>query len=286
MRFPCVAAPQNALSSARICVAQRSQCREGARIGGRRWEGCGKRQPAHRAETLDASSRDTRPRLHDNAELSARGAIDRQASEQGFRAADVAKSDIDVAAEAHARESLASARLVMEKLYRRNPREWHKGGVASADGAVAKAYDPHRRFSFPELDNVRGSEAIVLALRPDYRGDRVFAFGVGLGSMIFLAYNGKTDFYITDSLDAQKLYNSARNVEIAAWKLANARGPRGEPLMLSNEMAGDAPNLSFEREFGKIIAYQDIMAQIAAQRTNRTIRRVVQTLATAVFLPI
>jgi len=206
--------------------------------------------------------------------------------EQGFRAADVAKSDIDVAAEAHARESLASARLVMEKLYRRNPREWHKGGVASADGAVAKAYDPHRRFSFPELDNVRGSEAIVLALRPDYRGDRVFAFGVGLGSMIFLAYNGKTDFYITDSLDAQKLYNSARNVEIAAWKLANARGPRGELLILSNEMAGDAPNLSFEREFGKIIAYQDIMAQIAAQRTNRTIRRVVQTLATAVFLPI
>ena len=40
--------------------------------------------------------------------------------------------------------------------------------------------------------------------------------------MIFLACGGKTEFYITDSLDAQKLYNSARNVEIAAWKLANA----------------------------------------------------------------
>ena len=53
-----------------------------------------------------------------------------------MRAADVAKSDIDVAAEAHARESLASARLVMEKLYRRNPREWHKGGVASADAVI------------------------------------------------------------------------------------------------------------------------------------------------------
>jgi hypothetical protein len=104
--------------------------------------------------------------------------------------------------------------------------------------------------------------------------------------MVFLAYNGKTEFYVTDSLDPQKLYNSARNVEIAAWKLANARGPGGELLILSNEMAGGAPNLSFEREFGKIIAYQDVMAQIAAQRTNRTIRRVVQTLATAVFLPI
>ena len=207
-------------------------------------------------------------------------------TEQGFRAADAAKSDIDMAAEVHARESLASARLVMEKLYRRSPREWRKGNSASADAAVARAYDPQRQFTFPELDNARGSDAIVIALRPDYRGDRVFAFGVGLASMIFLAYNGKTEFYFTDSLDPQKLYNSARNVEIAAWKLANARGPTGELLILSNEIAGGTLNLSFEREFGKIIAYQDVMAQIAAQRTNRTIRRVVQTLATATFLPI
>ena len=207
-------------------------------------------------------------------------------TEQPFRAADVAKSDIDMAAEIHARESLASARLVMEKLYRRSPREWRKGKFASADAAIARAYDPQRQFKFAELGNVRGSDAILLAFRPDYPGDRVFAFGVGLGSMIFLAYNGKTEFYITDSLDPQKLYNSARNVEIAAWKLANARGPSGELLILSNEMAGGAANLSFEREFGKIIGYQDAMAQIAAQRTNRTIRRAVQTLATAVFLPI
>jgi hypothetical protein len=114
----------------------------------------------------------------------------------------------------------------------------------------------------------------------------VFAFGVGLGSMIFLAYNEKTEFYLTDALDPQKLYNSSRNVEIAAWKLANARDAQGEPLLLSNQMSGDIRNLSFERELGKIIAYQDAMAQIAAQRSNRTIRRIVQTLATAVFLPL
>jgi hypothetical protein len=123
----------------------------------------------------------------------------------------------------------------------------------------------------------------LLALKPEYGGDRVFAFGVGLASMVFLAYNGKTEFYLPESLDPQKLYNSARNIEIAAWKLANARDSRGQPLLLSNDMAGDVRNLSFEREFGKMIAYQDVMAQIAAQRTNRIIRRVVQTLATAVF---
>lgn len=207
-------------------------------------------------------------------------------AEQGFRAADAVKSDIDVAAEILAKESLASARLVTEKLYRRNPREWRKGGFASADAAMAKAFDPQRQFNFPELHYVRGSDAIVLALRVDYPGDRVFAFGVGLASMVLLACNGKTAFYLTDALDPQKLHHCARNVEIAAWKLANARDPGGQLLILSNEMAGEAPNLSFEREFGKIIACQDAMAQIAAQRTNRTIRRVVQTLATAAFLPI
>jgi hypothetical protein len=207
-------------------------------------------------------------------------------AERGFATPDLAKSDIDVVAELSERECLASARLLMEKLYRRNPREWRKGSHPDLDAAVARAFDPQARFHFTELGGARGTEAIVLALRSDYAGDRVFAFGVGLASMVFFAYGGKTEFYVTDSHDAQKLYNSARNIEIAAWKLANARNERGEPLLLSNEMAGDAQNLSFEREFGKMIAYQDMMAGIAAQRTNRMIRRIVQNLATAVFLPI
>jgi hypothetical protein len=206
--------------------------------------------------------------------------------EREFRTSDVAKSDIDIVTEAHSQECLASARLLMEKLYRRNPREWRKGNYPSMEAALARAFDARSAFRFAELGNERGANAIMLALKPDYAGDRVFAFGVGLASMVFLSYNGKTEFYLTDSLDPQKLYNSARNIEIAAWKLANDRDARGQPLLLSNEMAGDAHNLSFEREFGKMIAYQDVMAQIAAQRTNRIIRRVVQTLATAVFLPI
>lgn len=173
----------------------------------------------------------------------------------------------------------------MEKLYRRNPREWRKGNYASMEAAVAHAFDGQAQFRFAELNNRRGSDAILLALKPEYSGDRVFAFGVGLASTVFLSYNGKTEFYLTDSLDPQKLYNSARNIEIAAWKLASARNARGELLLVSNEKT-DVANLSFEREFGKMIAYQDAMANVAAQRTNRVIRRVVQTLATAAFLPI
>lgn len=207
-------------------------------------------------------------------------------ADREFRASDLAKSDIDVAAEVHLRESLASARLLMEKLYRRNPHEWRKGGFASQNAAMARAFDPRAEFRFKELGYARGANAVVLALKPDYAGDRVFAFGVGIASMVLISYNGKTELYLTDVLDAQKLYNAGRNIEIAAWRLTNARDARGEPLLLSNEMRGGESDLSFEREFGKMIAYQDAMAQIAAQRTNRTIRKVVQTLATALFLPL
>ena len=207
-------------------------------------------------------------------------------AERDFRVSDLAKADVDLVAEVNARESLASARLLMEKLYRRNPRELRKGNSKTMDAALARAFDAQHQFRFAELNNVRGSDAIVLALKPEYAGDRIFAFAVGLASMVFLSYGGKTEFYLTDTLDPQKLYNCARNIEIAAWKLADAHDAHGEPLILSNEIAGDVRNLSFEREFGKMIGYQDVMAQVAAQRTNRTIRRVVQSLATAVFLPI
>ena len=207
-------------------------------------------------------------------------------AERGFRASDLAKSDVDAAAEVNLRESLASARLIMDKLYRRNPHEWRKGGYTGQEAAVARAFDPGAEFRFAELGNVRGADAVLLSLKPEYKGDRVFAFGVGLASMVFLSYNGKTELYLTDVLDPQKLYNSARNIEIAAWKLGHAHDARGEPLLLSNEIRGGETNLSFEREFGKMIGYQDTMAQVAAQRTNRTIRKVVQVLATAAFLPI
>jgi hypothetical protein len=136
--------------------------------------------------------------------------------ESDFRLADLAKADVDAVAELHSRECLASVRLLMEKLYRRNPRELRKGNYPSIDAALLKAFDPHAGFRFAELGQLRGTDAMNLALKVDYAGDRVFAFGVGLASMVFLAYNGKTEFYLTDTLDPQKLYNSARNIEIAA----------------------------------------------------------------------
>lgn len=206
--------------------------------------------------------------------------------EKEWHISNLAKTDIDEVAEAHLEESLATLKLIMEKLYRRNPRELRKGGFASIDEASRRAFDYSRSWRFPELGDKRGIDALQLAFKPEFTGDRVFAFTVGLGSMIHLGYNEKNEFYAFDSLDAQALYNGARNVEIAVWKLSNTRDAKGELLLLSSEIGPDTRNLSFEREFGKLIAYQDVMAKIMAQRSNRTIRIVVQNVAGAVFLPV
>ena len=202
-----------------------------------------------------------------------------------FNTGQLAKNDIDRVCDAHRHEVLKSLKLVAEKLYRRNPREWKKGSQAGPEEALARLFDPAANWRFAELDGHYGSDAIQLALRDDYRGDRVFALIAGLGGMVHAAFNGKDEFYMTDDLDPQKLDNAARNLEIALWKLSNDRGSDGRLYLLSND-AGPPANLSFEREFGRMIGSFDTLSGIIADKSNRTVFKVLQTMATAVFLPI
>lgn len=206
--------------------------------------------------------------------------------------AQFAKTDVDRVADLHRREATASLGRLAEKLYRRNPREWKKGGHASLDAALAQLVDPARAAVSPEPGGRLGTTAVLAALGEDYAHDRVAAYVGGLTNMLHDAFNGKTEFFILDDLDAQKLHNAARNVEIAAWKLANARRaqpegdlPAGAPLLFSNEMA-PVQNLSFEREFGRLVGNLDLLSRIVADKTNRNVVKIVQNLATAAFLPI
>lgn len=215
-----------------------------------------------------------------------RGAFPTNRVASGLDPAQLAKSDIDRVAEAHQREIFANLKLLTEKLYRRNPRELKKSGQPDVAAGVARIFEGRHSWNFAELEGNRGAAAIHLAFREDYRGDRVLAFVAGLGAMLQRAFNDKTAFFMLDDLDAQGLYNAARNVEIAVWKLSNARTPQGELYLLSNEAAGPVPNLSFEREFGKVIASLDVLSKIIADKGNRTVVKMIQSLATAVFLPI
>lgn len=207
------------------------------------------------------------------------------ASDGSFAPGQVAKTDIDRVADAHRREAFASLKSLAEKLYRRNPREWRKAGHASMDAALAQLFDPQLAWRLPTLEGRRGVDALAAGFRDDFHGDRVAALVGGMGGMLHAAFNGQSEFYVLDDLDPQVLNNSARNLEIAAWKLANARDAAGNLLLLSNEMQS-APNLSFEREFGKMIGNLDLLSRIIADKTNRTVVKVIQSMATAVFLPV
>ena len=203
-----------------------------------------------------------------------------------FQIRDLAKADVDIIAEITLREVRASVRTLMLKLYLRNPREWRRTGKPSAELAIEQVFHGPSIPDFAELAGARGVDSIRLAFHESYTGDRVLAYAAGLASMIDDAYGGKREFFITDTLDPQRLYDAARNVEIAAWMLDNKRRPDETLYLLSSSRAGEPRNLSYERLVGKIVGLLDMIATVLASRTNRTIRKVFHNITTLLFLPI
>ncbi len=199
----------------------------------------------------------------------------------------LAKTDFDRMADVEISENIESLRSLMIKLYKRNPHELAKSTSDNAEKMTTWVIDGEQQhhYQFKEIDNKQGTDAIFLAFQPDYTGDRVLPFIVGLQTMLLQAHGGKRDFYFSDTLNPQFIYNVARNIEIAAWKLANARDEKGKLYLLSNEINDKEKNLSFEREFGKMIGRTDLYSVALSEKSERMISRVIQNLATALFLP-
>ena len=197
----------------------------------------------------------------------------------------LAKTDIDRVVDTSREQIMESLLLVADKLYRRNPREWKKAGLSDREAALARLRG-YRSQAPAELAGRREGAAAIQAFSPEYSGDRVEALMYGLLTMVDAAYEHKDEFFILDSLNEQKLYNCARNMEIAVWKLAAARDGAGESLLLSNEIGNLQRNLSFEREFGRVIGLLDFMSKVVADKNGRAVSRVTHSLATSFFLPV
>jgi hypothetical protein len=212
---------------------------------------------------------------------------DGSSSARSFSMNTLAKGDIDTVVEIHQQEVIASLRTLTLKLYRRNPAEWRKSGFASADEAATALFKPLEHWKLAPQKNLPWETALLDPWRSDFSGDRVKALMNGLLVMHMAAFDHQTEFYLLTEVDAQKLYNAARNTEAIAWKLSNARNAQGELILRSNSMnAGSVANLSFEREFGKLIGIQDALAKVIEDKTNRAIRFGTVNLAKMVFLPI
>ncbi len=197
----------------------------------------------------------------------------------------LAKTDIDRVVDTSRTQVMEGLLRIADKLYRRNPREWQKVGLVDRNAALERLR--HFRSEPPaELAGRREGVAALEAFSPVYEGDRVAALMYGLLTMADAAYEHKDEFFLLDSLDEQKLYNCARNLEIAIWKLAAALDQQGMPLLLSNEMDDTVRNLSFEREFGRLIGVLDFLSKVVADKNGRTVTRVSHSVATTLFLPV
>jgi hypothetical protein len=182
---------------------------------------------------------------------------------------EMAQSDTNRIATLGMRDNLNSLYLLMEKLYRRNPAEWKKT-AATREESIRRVRDAiEQRQPWPELQGKRDIKALSLALSPEFNGDRVAAFIYSSADMIVTAHGGKTEFFLLDGLDAQHIYNAARNIEIAVWLLSSRRNAVGAPLLLSDDIGDGARNLSFEREFGKIVGRLDLLAEFVTEKYRR-----------------
>jgi hypothetical protein len=207
--------------------------------------------------------------------------------EKGTGISAIAKSDIDNVLEVHIRESHRLLKELMIKLYKRNPRELKKSELKLPQEHIVRLFELEHTWDFPELEGKYDVDVIKLTFTDDYQGDRVFSLIAGLMSMIMKSYDYKSEFYMFDSVDPQKLYNCARNIEIAVWKLGHNLDSNGELFLYSNSLPDEEiSNLSYERLFGKLIATQDNIARVIANKKNRTVTTVMQRMASAIFLPI
>lgn len=194
------------------------------------------------------------------------------------------KNEIDRIADTTRAEVVGGLLAIADKLYKRNPREWKKS-AASREAALERLRQRMQR-SWPEFGGQREGQVASLAFSEAYAGDRVAALVFGLLTMVDAAFDNKEEFFLLDSLDEQKLYNAARNMDVAVWKLGHDRNAAGELYLLSNELDPGNRNLSFEREFGRVMGLLDLMAKVVADRNGRSFSRLTQTAVGTFFLPV
>lgn len=202
-----------------------------------------------------------------------------------FSSGQMLQNDANRAANLAMHDNLDSLSLLLEKLYKRNPREWKKTDAASREAAHRQVMDAIRNQQpLPGLGGRKSVAVLPLAFDADFQGDRAGTLIYGLGSMLYELYGGTDTQHMLSGLNSQMTANAAWNIEVAAWLLASRTDERGQPLLLSNELSGNGRNLSFEREFGRMIGRLELLAQMTHESLRRSGINYVQGLLAAPLL--
>jgi len=202
-----------------------------------------------------------------------------------FKVETLAKTDVNVVSDIHIQQTAVLLKRLTRKLYKMNSRELAKTPGATVDRQLSQLFQCPPPAPSPLINQKTDTQALLLTFDPEYTGDRVYAMIYGLTTMLHKAYDENCDTFMLDFLNAQNLYNAARNIEILVWRLKTRRKADGRLFLTTNICDGPIQNLSYERLFGKLISLQDTMALIISTRTNRIITEVVHT-AGMTFLPV
>jgi hypothetical protein len=195
----------------------------------------------------------------------------------------LAKSDTAFFVEAVRSELDQSLGLLLVKLYRRNPVQLPTNTTIEVRVEQLKA----ARLNLQEFDRQKPDQLVRMAFHPDFTGDRVYAFVAGLQSMVNHAFDHRREFLLLDDLPtAQFIYNSARNIETAAYLLRTKRNRDGKPYLYADGIQDQILNASYSQLMGEMIGLQDALSTALANKDQRTLNAVARGAASIVFLPV
>jgi len=196
---------------------------------------------------------------------------------------DLVKSDTAFFVEAVRSELDQNLSVLLVKLYRRNPVQLPEGTLLETRVEQLKA----DRLNLQEFGSPAPDRLIRSAFDPDFQGDRVFALVAGLQSMVNHAFDHRREFLLLDDLPtAQFIYNSARNVETAAYLMRSRVDASGQPLILADGVQDGILNASYSQLLGELIGLQDALSVALAKKDQRTLNAVARGVASTVFLPV
>ncbi len=196
---------------------------------------------------------------------------------------DLAKSDTAFFVEAVRSELDQNLATLMVKLYRRNPIQLPKSVPLETRIEQLKA----PRLNLQEFGSPKPDELIRSAFAADFQGDRVFALVGGLQSMVNHAFDHRREYLLLDDLPtAQFIYNSARNIETAAYLLRSRVDSQGQPYILADGVQDGVLNASYSQLLGELIGLQDALSVALAKKDQRTLNAVARGVASTVFLPV
>lgn len=188
----------------------------------------------------------------------------------------IAKSDIDIAADTIVRSLDDYIRRLTLELYRTNPAELAETNI-KLEQRLNQIIEYPVQVAYREIHNKQQIKAIELALDDSYDGDRVFALMIGISSMIRLSYDNQREFFLFDTIDPQKLYDSSYNLQLLKRK-----------LIASKLLRIDADYAAVNNAYvliEKIGTTQDLMSRIISDKTSRLINKTLIGTATT-FIPV